>query len=107
MEIKNLHSKSCYFPKEKPDIFLRGGTLLNVYSGELLRMNIAIKGERIFYVGPLAEIEGDKTKVIKVENKVIVPGYIEPHFHPWMLYNPISFGKKHAVAVQLPLSVII
>ncbi|MDP6179496.1 MAG: adenine deaminase C-terminal domain-containing protein, partial [Desulfatiglandales bacterium] len=26
--------------------------------------------------------------------KVLVPGYIEPHSHPWNIYNPISLGEE-------------
>jgi adenine deaminase len=73
---------------------LKGGTILNVYSGELLKMNIAIKGERIWYVGPSSDVVGGDTQVLDVSNKVLVPGYIDPHFHPWFTYNPISFGEK-------------
>ena len=41
---------------------------------------------RITYVGP-REPSGD---VIDVTGKVLVPGYIEPHTHPWCLYSPAS-----------------
>jgi len=79
--------------KEKADIFLRGGTVLNVYSGELLKMDVAIKGERIWYVGPSQEMVSEDTQVLDVGNRVLVPGYIDPHFHPWFIYNPVSFGE--------------
>lgn len=75
-------------------ILLKNGTLLNVYSGELLKMNVVINGERIWYVGPRSDtVEGD-TIVLDVENRVIVPGYVDPHIHPWNVYNPISFGEE-------------
>ncbi|MBW2119771.1 MAG: adenine deaminase [Deltaproteobacteria bacterium] len=80
--------------KEKADIFLRGGTVLNVYSGELLKMDVAIKGERIWYVGPSQEMVSEDTQVLDVGNRVLVPGYIDPHFHPWFIYNPVSFGEE-------------
>jgi adenine deaminase len=33
------------------DLFVRGGTLLNVYTGEIYPAHVAIAGERIAYVG--------------------------------------------------------
>jgi len=76
------------------DLLLKGGTVLNVYSGELLKMNVAIKGERILYVGQLWEEGGEGTAVLNVDKKILVPGYVEPHCHPWVFYNPLSFAKE-------------
>jgi adenine deaminase len=78
----------------KGNILLKGGTILNVYSGELLKMDISIKGERIWYVGPSSDVVREDTRVLDVGNKVLVPGYIDPHFHPWFTYNPVSFGEE-------------
>jgi adenine deaminase len=76
------------------DILLNKGTVLNVYSGELLKMNVVINGERIWYVGPRSDMVGHDTIILDAENRVIVPGYVDPHFHPWNIYNPISFGEE-------------
>ena len=96
MNLENRRSKGRYAgsSRNKESILLKGGTILNVYSGELLKMNIAIKGERIWYVGPSSDVVSGDTQVLDVGNKVLVPGYIDPHFHPWFTYNPISFGEK-------------
>ncbi|RLB14801.1 MAG: adenine deaminase [Deltaproteobacteria bacterium] len=80
--------------KDWADIFLTGGTVLNVYSGELLETNVAITGERFSYVGDSSDLVGRDTKVIDMSNKFLVPGYIDPHFHPWFVYNPISFAQE-------------
>lgn len=80
--------------KAKADIFLTGGRVLNVYSGELLNTNIAVKGERIWYVGPSSDVVSKDTQVLDFSNKFLVPGYIDPHFHPWFVYNPVSFGEE-------------
>jgi len=75
------------------DIIFKGGTVVNVYSGELLKLNIAVKGERIWYVGPRNDVGDVDSRVIDVAGKILVPGYIDPHFHPWFIFNPISFGE--------------
>lgn len=79
--------------EDKADIYLKNGTMLNVYTGELITANVAVKGQKIYYVGPLLEHIGDSTTILDVENKVLVPGYIEPHFHPWDIYSPLSAGE--------------
>jgi len=76
------------------DLFLEGGRVLNVYSGEVLRSNVAVKGERIWYVGPRSDSIGEKTLRLDMSHKVLVPGYIEPHCHPWNIYNPVSLGEE-------------
>jgi adenine deaminase len=67
-------------------VVLRGGTVADVYTGTWIDADVAIDGRRIAYVGP--DAPGDE--VIDVYGKVLVPGYIEPHTHPWCLYSPSS-----------------
>jgi adenine deaminase len=76
------------------DLFLRGGTIVNVYSGELLETNVAVKNNKIAYVGPLEQMLGKHTIVLELKDKIIAPGYIEPYFHPWDIYNPLSIGEE-------------
>ncbi|GAA4714489.1 adenine deaminase C-terminal domain-containing protein [Brevibacillus fulvus] len=76
------------------DLFIADGTVVNVYSGELLRSNIAVYKGRIAYVGDRAHAIGAETRVISAEGKFVAPGFIEPHAHPWVLYNPVSYVGK-------------
>lgn len=69
--------------KEKADLVIAGGTLLNVYTAELLpQQDVAIKGERIAYVGPDASHAiGLDTTVIDARGKTLIPGLIDGHTH--------------------------
>jgi len=78
----------------EPELFLEGGRVLNVYSGEVLESNVAVKGERIWYVGPRSDSIGQKALRLDMSHKVLVPGYVEPHCHPWNIYNPVSLGEE-------------
>jgi adenine deaminase len=89
---KNRQQRSREAPEA--DLLLEGGRVLNVYSGELLEDNVAIKGEKIWYVGPRRESIGEKTLRLDMSHKVLVPGYVEPHCHPWNIYNPVSLGEE-------------
>ncbi|MBI3940669.1 MAG: adenine deaminase [Acidobacteria bacterium] len=72
------------------DRFIRGATVVNVYSGELLRGNVAISQGRIAYVGASTQAVGPATEVIDAAGRYLAPGWIEPHSHPWVLYNPAT-----------------
>lgn len=79
--------------EEKADLFIRGGTVVNVYSGELLPANVAILGTRIAYVGPSEEAVGPETEVLDARGLYVSPGWIEPHSHSYLYYNPASLAE--------------
>jgi adenine deaminase len=75
------------------DLYVRGGTLLNVYTGELYAANVAIAGERIAYVGPRDDMVGPRTATLDASGRVLVPGYIDPHVHPAHLVTPSALAR--------------
>ncbi len=76
---------------ERPaELFVRGGTVANVYSGEWHAGNVAVTGGRIAYVGGGERAVGPDTRIVDASGMIVAPGYIEAHFHPWVLYNPVS-----------------
>lgn len=75
------------------DLYIRGGTLLNVYTGEIYPANVAVTGERIAYVGMREDVIGARTRVLDVSGRVLVPGYIDPHVHPAHLVTPSALAR--------------
>jgi len=75
------------------DLYMKAGTLLNVYTGELYPANLAIQGERIAYVGAREDMIGRRTRVLDVAGRVLVPGYIDPHVHPAHLVTPSALAR--------------
>lgn len=64
------------------DLLLRGGRVVNVYTGEILDWDVAVAGERIAAVGPaLGATAGPATEILDVAGKVVVPGFIDGHTH--------------------------
>ena len=65
-------------PEAAADLILRGGT---IYSGEAepFRGDIAIRGDRITYVGPKAP--GTAARTIDATGLIVAPGLIDPHTH--------------------------
>jgi len=75
------------------DLYVRGGTLLNVYTGELYPANVAIAGERIAYVGPRDDMVGPRTTTLEATGRILAPGYIDPHVHPAHLVTPSALAR--------------
>ncbi len=90
---ENQNGKQRNPQDSEPDLILEGGEVLNVYSGEILESVVGIKGDKILFTGPRSS-RGETPLRLDVSGKILVPGYIEPHCHPWNIYNPISFGEE-------------
>jgi len=80
--------------RKPADLYLDGGTLLNVYSGELYPANVAIAGRRIAYVGLSRAMVGPDTRVVRASGKILVPGYIDPHTHITGMTTPVEFARE-------------
>src|SRR5438128_2678811 len=80
------------------DLYVRGGTLLNVYTGELYPANVAVRGERIAYVGTRDDMVGARTSVLDAAGRVLVPGYVDPHVHPAHVITPSALAR-HVLAL--------
>ncbi|MCG0238297.1 MAG: amidohydrolase family protein [Firmicutes bacterium] len=79
---------------ERPaDLFIAGATLVNVYTGELHPANVAVYRGRIAYVGERQTGLGEGTEVIDARGLYLAPGLVEPHAHPFILFNPTSYAE--------------
>ncbi|MFD0770817.1 adenine deaminase C-terminal domain-containing protein [Bacillus sp. CGMCC 1.60114] len=79
--------------KHPATVWITGGIVFNVYTGELERKDIVLYEDRIAYVGIREPQVDEKTQIIDASSFTLVPGYIEPHAHPYQYYNPTSFGE--------------
>jgi len=68
--------------REKADLAVKGGTLVNVNSRELLEnVDVAVKKDRIAVVGKADHTIGNGTIVINAEGKYVAPGFLDGHVH--------------------------
>ncbi|PFJ58331.1 adenosine deaminase [Bacillus thuringiensis] len=79
--------------KRNPHILFKNATYLNSYMREWMQANIWIYDDRIIYVGEKLPAQLHKCEVIDCDGKYIVPSYIEPHAHPYQLYNPETLAN--------------
>lgn len=80
----------------KSDLVIRGVTLINVYTAEIQEgVDIAVKGERIAYVGPSAEhCIGANTTVIDGRGLYAAPGFLDGHVHiESSMVTPSQYAK--------------
>ncbi|ALC92506.1 adenosine deaminase [Bacillus sp. FJAT-18017] len=78
--------------KRAPTIVLTNATYLNQAFNKWMTANIWIYEDRIVYVGNKLPSNLVNSSTIDCSGKYLVPGYIEPHAHPFQLYNPHSFA---------------
>lgn len=94
---KEIREQLKIITKEaSPDLVLINATYLHGIFKKWVPGNIWIDGDRIVYAGQEMPNIGPNTEVADMEGKWLVPGYIEPHVHPFQLYNPQTFADYAA-----------
>jgi adenine deaminase len=69
--------------REPADLVIRNGRWVCVQSGEIIpNSDIAVKAERVAYVGPEAgHTIGESTTVLDAHDRYLVPGLLDAHMH--------------------------
>lgn len=81
---------------ESPTVILKNATYLNVFLRQWLQAHIWIYKDRIVYVGKELPHDLENVEVVDCRDQYVVPGYIEPHVHPFQLYNPHELAMHAA-----------
>lgn len=71
----------CAAGRAKADLAIVGGSIVDVWSGEIRKGDVAIKQSWIARVGNVRDIVGGETIVIDAEGKFLAPGLIDAHIH--------------------------
>ncbi|WP_217587888.1 adenine deaminase C-terminal domain-containing protein [Lentibacillus saliphilus] len=82
--------------KRPPSLVLKNAVYLNSYTKKWTEAHIWIDRDRIVYVGNDWPTNLNGTEIVDCKGKFIVPGYIEPHAHPFQLYNPEILAQQAA-----------
>ena len=68
--------------KRPADLLVTNGRIVNVFTQEIINGDIAIVGDRIVSVGVVPDgAKGPETQVLEAEERYVVPGYVDAHFH--------------------------
>ena len=74
---------------KKADVVLKGGSLVNVFSGEVYRIDVAIAQGKIAGLGTY-----DGKKAIDVSSQYVLPGFINSHVHiESSMLTPAEFAR--------------
>ncbi|CAH0346605.1 adenine deaminase C-terminal domain-containing protein [Bacillus sp. CECT 9360] len=79
--------------KKAPQMLLKDAVYLNQVFRKWMKANIWIYDDRIVYVGEKLPDNLEGCEIIDCKNQYLVPGYIEPHAHPFQVYNPLSLSQ--------------
>jgi adenine deaminase len=75
-----------------PTILLTNAKYLNQTFRTWMTANIWIYDDRIIYVGDKYPDNVEQCEIVDCSGLLLVPGYIEPHAHPFQIYNPHSLA---------------
>ena len=82
-----------------PDLILYNGTIHTQDDSLPIATAVAVSGNRILAVGDDADIlslASQETRIIDLEKKLVLPGFIDSHFHFYdfvLNYDSIDFSK--------------
>ncbi|MFB7303790.1 adenine deaminase C-terminal domain-containing protein [Heyndrickxia sporothermodurans] len=79
--------------KKSPTLLLKNARYLHSMFRKWMNGHIWIYEDRIVYTGDELPENTTNCEVIDCSGLTLVPGYIEPHVHPFQLYNPQSFAR--------------
>jgi len=72
-------------PATEADLIVYNGKIVTVASGFSIHEAIAVKGNRILRVGnneDILQLKANRTKILDVGGKMVLPGLIDSHVHP-------------------------
>jgi adenine deaminase len=77
------------------ELYVRDGTLVNVYSGEILEdQDVAISQKRIAYVGPTNGQVKPGDEIVDAGGSYLLPGFVDAHAHVDFFANPLSLTPQ-------------
>ena len=88
-DLKNLIIKAK--GEEKSELVLKNCNLVNVFTNEIIKTNVAIDNGKVVGIG---EYQG--TEEVDLEGKYLVPGFIDSHVH---IESSMSTPSQFARAV--------
>ena len=65
--------------EQAPDLLLRGGRVVNVFTGEILEADVVVTGGQIAAVGRWAGKPGRQT--VELKGQYVLPGFVDAHCH--------------------------
>jgi predicted amidohydrolase YtcJ len=99
--LTSLAGWSSAQPSPYADLILRGGKVITVDAQDRIAEAVAVSGNRIVAIGSNQEISrlaGPQTKVIELNGRTLLPGFIDAHSH----VQGLAESEHAMVPIQAP-----
>jgi predicted amidohydrolase YtcJ len=99
--LTSLAGQSLAQPSPYADLILRGGKVITVDARDRIAEAVAVSGNRILAIGTNQEISplaGPQTKVIELNGRTLLPGFIDAHSH----VQGLAESEHAMVPIQAP-----
>jgi adenine deaminase len=83
--------------REAPDLVVRGGRVLNVFTEEIQEADVLVRHGRVAAVVPPGRDHAGAGSVVEADGRYVVPGLIDAHFH---------IGGSHLPPAELARSLL-
>jgi adenine deaminase len=78
---ERMHAAEVAAGERAADLVLRGGRVVEVHTGRILPLDVAVAGPRIAAVGDVSHCLDAATEMIDCAGLYVLPGFVEPHLH--------------------------
>jgi adenine deaminase len=78
---ERMHAAEVAAGERAADLVLRGARVVEVHTGRLLPLDVAVAGARIAAVGDVSHCLDASTDVVDCAGLYLLPGFVEPHLH--------------------------
>lgn len=91
---------SCSNKAIQADILIRNGIVFNGIDKESKKVSIAIKNDKIVFVGDESKVLINSVKIINAQGMIVSPGFIDPHTHADRDLNKRETSHNHPFLYQ-------
>jgi adenine deaminase len=75
------------------DTIIRNGRVVNVYTGEIVTADVAIRDGRILHVGDFVTEGVPAAAIHDAGGDFLLPGFFDAHAHLDLFYNPFTYAR--------------
>ncbi|WP_149195855.1 N-acyl-D-amino-acid deacylase family protein [Luteimonas suaedae] len=69
-------------PRAAADLIIAGGHVHDGSGAAAVVADVVVTGDRIVHVGPDAHLRFDAARTLDARDRIVAPGFIDPHTHP-------------------------
>ena len=100
--LERMHAAEVAAGERPADLVLSGGRVVEVFTGRILPLDVALAGTRIAAVGDVSHCVDASTEVLDCSGLYVLPGFVETHLH----VGGSQLGVEGLAEVLVPLGTV-